>query len=371
MVQKISNLFFSCLALQLNRVICIVSLVLLTALYIYFATIKDFVIFPLTNSSHIITYTDEAIGGNSEIVDFAVHDSVLLFDFILKDKSYAHYAGMTFYFDDWNVIDGAKYNRINIQMESKGVNNIGIFFFTSNTFNTYTPEICYYNNFNIQEHTKTYTLNFNDFKIPNWWYDVAKISPNQTIPLDAAELKYINVSNAFTTVTDSLNSFRIYSITLSRDNTLVLSILCGIQLFICFVLLVIHFFKQKKLKYSPIRIEYKSTEHIQIHDRTQDFLTYIHTHYSNCNLSIEDVALQTGISKRKISEYLHKTYNCNFKSYVNSIRIVEAKRLLTTSSLHIGEIADTVGYTSQSYFNYVFKNIVGVSPLIYRESNVG
>ena len=53
--------------------------------------------------------------------------------------------------------------------------------------------------------------------------------------------------------------------------------------------------------------------------------------------------------------------------YINERKIREAKRLLRTSDRSLMEIADLLGFSSQSYFHRVFKRMEGVTPTEYRE----
>jgi two-component system, response regulator YesN len=53
--------------------------------------------------------------------------------------------------------------------------------------------------------------------------------------------------------------------------------------------------------------------------------------------------------------------------YLAIVRIEEAKRLLRNSLLKVYEIAEKVGYKSNSYFSAVFKESCGMTPLEYRD----
>lgn len=56
-------------------------------------------------------------------------------------------------------------------------------------------------------------------------------------------------------------------------------------------------------------------------------------------------------------------------AYITRLRIDEAKRLLTVSGKSLGSIAEALGFSSQSYFQNVFKKEVGETPLAYRRSH--
>jgi AraC-like DNA-binding protein len=52
--------------------------------------------------------------------------------------------------------------------------------------------------------------------------------------------------------------------------------------------------------------------------------------------------------------------------YVTRLRIEEAKRLLLTAGLSMAEVSDACGFSTQSYFNHVFRARVGMTPRDYR-----
>ena len=54
-------------------------------------------------------------------------------------------------------------------------------------------------------------------------------------------------------------------------------------------------------------------------------------------------------------------------TYLDRIRITEAKRLLSTDEYKVYEVAEMVGYTNINYFHNKFKKYVGISPLNYKK----
>ena len=53
--------------------------------------------------------------------------------------------------------------------------------------------------------------------------------------------------------------------------------------------------------------------------------------------------------------------------YRTDLLIMNAQRLLASSELSISEVADRLGFTSETYFRRVFKAKVGVSPRDFRK----
>lgn len=97
-------------------------------------------------------------------------------------------------------------------------------------------------------------------------------------------------------------------------------------------------------------------------------LPYIEKHFCEEQLSLATVAEQVGLSASRFSTLFHEQMNCNFKEYVDALRLEKAKRLLKESDLLIAEIARQVGYENSYSFSRLFKRLAGVTPQAYRQS---
>lgn len=93
----------------------------------------------------------------------------------------------------------------------------------------------------------------------------------------------------------------------------------------------------------------------------RDALEYLRRHFSE-PLSLDDVAVAAGVSSAHLSRLFRQELQLPFSDYLTSLRIEEAQRLLSESSLSIKQIGYTVGYQDANYFSRVFKRWVGVSP---------
>ncbi len=54
------------------------------------------------------------------------------------------------------------------------------------------------------------------------------------------------------------------------------------------------------------------------------------------------------------------------QEYLVSYRLEQGSRLLRTTKMSIGEIAEKIGYENPLTFSKIFKNVYGVSPKNYR-----
>ena len=75
------------------------------------------------------------------------------------------------------------------------------------------------------------------------------------------------------------------------------------------------------IHYKPIQVEEK-----QKINTDYKFLDFLHEHYADPELNLKEVARAVGVNERVISDTIGEKFNCNFKTYINQIRIAEAKR---------------------------------------------
>lgn len=86
------------------------------------------------------------------------------------------------------------------------------------------------------------------------------------------------------------------------------------------------------------------------------------------NLTLDELSLEVGMSKKALSSFLNNRLNQNFYFYVNSFRIDKARNLLQSSDLSIKEIAFECGFVNDSHFNRIFKQHVGFTPKQFRQN---
>jgi AraC-like DNA-binding protein len=122
-------------------------------------------------------------------------------------------------------------------------------------------------------------------------------------------------------------------------------------------------------KKQTITITYKAIENKTIESPKSNSIDFINNNFHNSQLTLDFVSSETGVSQRKIANDIQNQFACNFKTYINRLRINESKRLLIETELNIGEIAFKVGFNNQSHFNRVFKSELQISPTEYRDRN--
>lgn len=86
------------------------------------------------------------------------------------------------------------------------------------------------------------------------------------------------------------------------------------------------------------------------------------------DISLKSLAKELNTNPTYFSRYINTFYGLNFRSWVNSLRIAEAQRIITESdSLSLAEIGHKVGIPSTSTFYRQFASVTGMAPTEYRK----
>jgi AraC-like DNA-binding protein len=95
---------------------------------------------------------------------------------------------------------------------------------------------------------------------------------------------------------------------------------------------------------------------------------YIRENYQK-RLKVEEVAEAVGLSKEYLSSKFKQVAGIALPDYINQQKIGEAKQLLHFTDMSLSEISQYLSFSSQSYFQTVFKNLTGDTPMEYRIKN--
>lgn len=94
-------------------------------------------------------------------------------------------------------------------------------------------------------------------------------------------------------------------------------------------------------------------------------INYINAN-TNRPITVVDVAANVNKSRSFISRKFKQEVGFGIKDFINNRKIEEAKHLLTYTNKSISEISYYLCFSSQSYFQNVFKKRLGVTPNKYR-----
>ncbi len=97
-------------------------------------------------------------------------------------------------------------------------------------------------------------------------------------------------------------------------------------------------------------------------------MTYIQSH-TNEPIGIEDVAEEIHRSSSYLMRRFKAELGMSVGDYITKCKLEEACDLLVYSEHSLAEISAYLGYSSQSYFQNVFKKQFGMTPMQYRKQN--
>lgn len=87
------------------------------------------------------------------------------------------------------------------------------------------------------------------------------------------------------------------------------------------------------------------------------------------DLSVKSLAEVIGLNSTYFSRLFRQEVGISIKRFVKEARIDTAQNLLRYSELPYSVISTSLGFSTQSVFISVFKEITGVTPKVYREKN--
>lgn len=115
--------------------------------------------------------------------------------------------------------------------------------------------------------------------------------------------------------------------------------------------------KEKNLPYVP---EHKS-------ELLKPALNYIHKHYTDELMNMEQLSKLCGISYEYFRKLFHDFYGVSPVRYINNLKLNRAKELLSSGMYSVSEAAFASGFPEVSHFSRFFKANVGILPSEYFE----
>ncbi|HSB74611.1 MAG TPA: GlxA family transcriptional regulator, partial [Terriglobales bacterium] len=105
----------------------------------------------------------------------------------------------------------------------------------------------------------------------------------------------------------------------------------------------------------------------QARDRFSDLAPWINAHLHR-NLTVPALAERACLSPRQFTRRFKQAFGVTPGEFVENLRLDEARRRLSASSVAIEGVADSVGFASADSFRRAFERRFGVAPSIYRRS---
>jgi len=93
---------------------------------------------------------------------------------------------------------------------------------------------------------------------------------------------------------------------------------------------------------------------------------YVTSHFSDPDLGLVETASCAGLSPTHFSRVFKKCTGTPFTRYVQSVRLEEAKKLLSRTEKSISEICFACGFNSVSHFIRVFRSLERTTPSVFK-----
>ena len=97
-------------------------------------------------------------------------------------------------------------------------------------------------------------------------------------------------------------------------------------------------------------------------------IQYIQHNYRS-DLKLEDLGKTFNRNSAYLGKKFKKITGVSFNTYIDTIRIEAAKKLLASTNLKVYHISEIVGYTNPDYFYLKFRKYVKITPNQFREKN--
>ncbi len=94
--------------------------------------------------------------------------------------------------------------------------------------------------------------------------------------------------------------------------------------------------------------------------------------YTRQGITIVQMARELNTNRTTLSAFINQYEGGNFNSFVNGLRVTKAMQLITENPIMpMAEVCLMVGYTDQANFSRHFKQISGLSPVVWKQRNCG
>lgn len=112
--------------------------------------------------------------------------------------------------------------------------------------------------------------------------------------------------------------------------------------------------------------DYFSALDVEEPDITAQVEKHIENHYSNCSLTVQEIASDLGFTNTYLCTAYKKGCGKTINQRLTEIRISHAKELLLETDQKLYEVARAVGYADGKYFVKLFTQKTGLTPRQYR-----
>ncbi len=361
--------------LHKKRILIILPfLALIPVVYAYLT--REFTVFPGPIPQKFLAYSDssehEGNDGNSIVTEFTVNSSGISFSYTLQPQYRYPYAGFNLMVRKGEeYFDMSAYDYLVLKLDPADSRAIRILIRTFlDNFTNLEDFISYRHiikELDVIPSTEYYKIPLKEFQTAMWWYQEHNTSESVLGKGDLSQVIDIEFESGELAPVNTPQSFKIIEISVQKDTTklCIFSIVAILIYFIIYWLSILLHNRSSK----PVIIPYeKLTVESYADVDLRKIVESIAKRYTEPDLTIGKITEDIGISPNKIASHIQKEFGCNFKQYLNSIRLSEASRLIKETDRQISDIAYIVGYKNVTHFHRVFKQVYKMPPNEYRKN---
>ena len=331
-----------------------------------------------------VTTTDAALGGTSTIRILEPGQRAFRFDFRYTGAANYPYVAADMLLEDGQgnamPADLSRYTTVSFVARCVPANSLlfAMPLFDARVaqpgkFWTYPSPSTY---FSCSERGTPVSLDLTRLTIPPWWFDAYKVDPaRQSYTLDQVAKFVFGISHHSPRDVEShveISEFTLHG----RDDrylvALAIAVVTGWGAFAVWFLRAhsraLAASLDAQLNSDKSFVAYRELTLEPFKDKEKAaILQFIGMHFADPELNMATVTARIGADRKKINEILKTELGLTFTGYVNALRLTEAARLLKDRhGTPIADIAYSVGFTSISHFNKLFKEEYGCTPGVFR-----
>lgn len=351
--------------------IAIIGLLMITGTCLMLSEFDEEQLFPdLKQSNFIYDSYHEELDTNWSSSNLKIHKDSLVLQYQLSEARHDPFVAQ--YFETNNEesfnIDIKNFSSIRIDLRCEKATRIPVIlkmrFLKFEKESKDHSEVPFTTIINYQKEG-AYELRLEDFEIPSWWLRFHGVTKEEINIKELNDLRYFVLGSCQALAPGIEDVIVLKKVTFFSNNETILFTGGSALLAFIIVLYILHLKGQKKvITVAPVVIKSKEEN-----DQAVLVGNYIGEHFSNPDLSVYSLRRDLRIPPKKISKIFKEDFNSSFKIYLNTVRLLEVKRLLEVSdkSVSISDIAKQCGYSSIPHFNRLFKAETGMTPKAYRE----
>lgn len=304
-------------------------------------------------------------GGNSNVKLLENQRGIYSYKFKLGESYEYPYVYFKVESRDSKYLDFTDYDKIKINISCSGSDFININFYRyienytkMNNFFTYFP---YTYRLSLNEKAVDYIINTNQIYTPNWWIIENSFNKKEIPVRELKDILYFEIANSDGTPLDTEIVVTINSIQFLKSKTqATVSAILSLAIYFVFLVSVFQIFKSKREENRDLKLSTKKNI------PSGKVENYIWGNYSDPLLNLTKISDDLGMSIKRVSEEINRRHGVTFPTFLNQVRVGEARKLLNETDMKILDIAITIGYNSPGHFNRIFKKMENCTPREYR-----